>query len=147
MTDSDKIAIAAIVVNSIITIAGWFVAWFIAKKASQAALPVASPIAKPTRRKTRRITPFERRMIRHIRLVQGGSLLLIINELWSYPNSSLLLGSPPTLVDKVLPLVSIASSLTAIIALEFIVRRQIKSGEFAKALRKLKKTREESNTV
>lgn len=138
MTDSDKIALAAIVVNSIITIAGWFVAWFIAKKASQTTLPVASPIATPRKRRARRITPDERRLIRILRCAQFGSLLTIISELWDYPNPTLLLGSSPTLVGKIFILLSMASSITAIIAIEFVIRKQIKTGIFIRELRKLK---------
>lgn len=131
MTDSDKITIAGIVVNAIMISAGWFVSWRINKNRSQATLPLAKP------EKKRYLTVTEKRFLRNFRLIQIGTILLIVYEPFGYfAFNSFPPASKLELLSAILSLgVMIMFSVT-IIFIEKTCIRQVKSGEFMKRLRR-----------
>jgi hypothetical protein len=82
MTDSHKIAIVNIVINVIIALVGWTIFIWAIKKTIQATLHVANPTAKPKRKRV--LIAFERRTIKHLRVLQVCTIVIAILELQNY---------------------------------------------------------------
>ena len=134
MNDSDKIAVFGIIINAILFMGSMAWSWFLTKKTIRATSPKSSGWCKSKRKRCLTVT--ERRFLRNFRLIELGTILVIVTQPFghflfnSFPPRSKLEFLSAILTGGVVIMFS-----SAIVSMERNEIRQIKSGEFMKRLK------------
>lgn len=138
MSDSDKISIVNIVINTVIAIIGWAIFIWATKRTIQATLLVASPVDRPIRE--RELIGIERRALKRMRAIQVCTVIIAMLEPFNFFYSPLRLVLGYDTVSVVLCVVATVSMFAAAVAVQFEIRR-IKSGEYLKDIMRARHAR------